>query len=462
MKIQLVQTGLDNRYMKNGRDMMAFPLGISAVASYVKHYNPEANIEIVDGDFETNLEKRLDGDIICFCPNILNIDIGLMQKLHGLGKTVILGGVHASQAWKEFVKFPFVDYVIRGDGEKPVLEASLGKPLDEIEGLSSEKKEGSFQYLPIGELPIIDRSLYDFERYLKNSEIFIETYLPSRPFRRMANIYTSKGCIWRETTGGCYFCGRLYPEFSARPPKQVWEEASYLVKDYNVDFLWDVSDSFTSSTEWLKKMAETRPEGISPYWYVYARVDELNEKNLRLLSKIGVYQALIGVETGDNRISEQICKGNNRENTIETARLAKKHGIKLLPSFVVGLPNETEKSLEKTFELAKEIVEINQCEEISVSMIIPLPGSKAYPELKKIYREKTGRELPLLLEGEELQKIWFEYMCQTDFDTAVSYMYKILELTPLKSTFGSPHLEIDPRMPGWNQLNAEARQKLFA
>ena len=50
---------------------------------------------------------------------------------------------------------------------------------------------------------------------------------------------------------------------------------------------------------------------------------------------------------------------------------------------------------------------------------------------------------------------------KTDFDTAISYMYKMLDLTPLKSTFGSPLLPIDPRMAGWNQLNAEARHKLF-
>lgn len=462
MKIQLVQTKLGINRMRNGRDMMVVPLGLASIATYVKRHNPKAEIGLIDGDFEENLPARLNGEIICISPNILNMDNELMQTLHQRGQTVILGGVHASQAWAELVKLPFVDYVARGDGEQTILEVSLGKDLNSIDGLASENKEGVFQSLPIDQLPTIDRTLFNQERYMQNSAKFIETYFPSRPFRRIASIYSSKGCGWRKNTGGCYFCGRMYKNLEIRSPEKVWSEVSMLVNKYKADFIWDVSDSFTCNEGWMKKMVEKKPKSINPYWYVYARISELNEEMLKDLKSIGVYQVLVGVETGDDSISKEIGKGNRNNRTLKIAKLTKKHGIKLLPSFIVGLPGESEESLEKTYELAKEVVEINGSEELSVSMMIPLPGSRAYDDLKKMHKNLTGENLPILTEGEDLQRLWFNYKCKTSFETGIKYMLKLLGLTPLKSTFGTPMLDINPNKPGWNQLNGEARHKLLA
>jgi radical SAM superfamily enzyme YgiQ (UPF0313 family) len=462
MKIQLVQTKLGQNRMKNGRDMMVFPLGLLATATYVNLHSPSADIEVVDGDFEPDLESKLDGDVIGVQPNILNVDSDLLTKLHDRGQKIVVGGVHATQTGQELAQQPFIDYVCNGDGEIVMLEASKGVDLDKITGLSSATKVGTFQKLPVSELPIVDRGLYDQERYMANSTKFFDAYMPSRPFRRMTNMYSNKGCVWRADTGGCYFCGRFYGGLDLRPADSVWQEVKELKETYDADFIWDVSDSFASSKEWLQDMIDQKPAGDMPHWYVYARVSELkDEERLKMLADIGVYQVLIGVETGCDKIAEDITKGNTNSDTFGLAVKAKEYGIKLLPSFVVGLPGETEESLEMTYQVAQRTVELNGCEELSVSMLIPLPGSKAFKVLRDAYRFDTGNDLPLLTDGEQYQRHWFDYKCKTDFDTAVGYMYKMMALTPLKSTFGLPHLKIDPRMPGWNQLNAEHRHELF-
>ena len=226
--------------------------------------------------------------------------------------------------------------------------------------------------------------------------------------------------------------------------------------------MWDVSDSFTSDKAWLREVVSTRPPGIEPYWYVYARAGELLDGEvIPLLQQLNVYQVLVGVETGDDSIARAIAKGNIRHSDLKVAQRLKEHNIKMLPSFIVGLPGETEISLKKTYEHAKTLVAINETEELSVSMLIPLPGSRAYEDLKSLYFADTGQTLPSIIEGEQLQRLWFQYKCHVDFDTAVAYMYRLLDLTPLKSTFGSPYLHIDPRMPAWNQLSAQRRHELF-
>jgi radical SAM superfamily enzyme YgiQ (UPF0313 family) len=385
-----------------------------------------------------------------------------METLHDGGQIIIIGGVHASQASTDLIQLPYIDYVCLGDGEQAMLEVASGRRLNDIEGLTSKTKRGKFQRLPIENLPPVDRSLYDQNRYMENSTRFTETYLPSRPFRRMTNIYTNKGCRWRAKTGGCYFCGRVYGKLANRPPRHVWSELKHLVETYRADFVWDVSDSFTSDKAWLREMVAIRLPGIEPYWYVYARASELLDGEvIPMLQQLNVYQILVGVETGDDTTAMAISKGNSSGSNLEVARRLKEHNIKMLPSFIVGLPGESEASLQRTYEHAKTLVEINECEELSVSMLTPFPGSGAYADLKKLFFEDTGQTLPPMTEGEQLQRLWFQYKCRVDFDTAVVYMYRLLDLTPLKSTFGSPYLQIDPRMPAWNQLNAQKRHDLF-
>lgn len=461
MKIQLVQTKLSSSYMKNGRDMMVFPLGITAVATYVHRHNSGANLEVVDGDFTPDLEHKLDADIVGIQPTILNVDTGLMQKLHDRGQKVILGGVHASQAREEFAKLPFVDGVAMGDGELVMLELSKGTPIEQIAGLETKTKKATLQRVLMDKLPIPDRSLYDLDRYMRNSTSFVAEHMPSRPWRRMANIYSNKGCQWRAKTEGCYFCGRFYGALELRPPKQVWEEITSLAKNYGADFIWDTSDSFTSNQAWINEMIATKPSN-TPLLYIYARVDELNPDMLKQLKQLNVYQILTGIETGDDSIAADINKGNTTNKTLVLAKNARDYGMLLLPSFIVGNIGETAESLEKTYQHAKRVVELNQTEELSVSMMIPLPGSRAYRDLQQESVKRTGKPLDVLAKGEELQHTWFDWKCNVGFDTAVSYMFKLLALTPLKSTFGSPYLQIDPRMPGWSQLSAEARHKLFS
>ncbi len=462
MKIQLVQPKLGEHRMKNGRDMMIFPLSLAAIGTYVKKNNPDTDIELLDAEFEDNLEDKLDGDIIGFSPTILNFDQELLDKLHRRGQTVVIGGVHSSQSSAELIKLPYVDYICLGDGERTLLELSCGVDPEEIKGLTTKKRPGEFQQICIEELPIVDRSMFNQNLYMCNSSLFFETYLPQRPFRRMTNIYTNKGCRWRYKTGGCYFCGRMYKKLMIRSPHKIWTEIRYLVEEFGADFLWDVSDSFTSDIDWVKEMVVSKPADLNPYWYIYSRTDELlNDEMIPLLKKLNVYQVLVGVETGTNKMSEAISKGNSTQNNLIVARRLKDFNIRMLPSFIVGLPDEDRQSLQATYEHAQEIVKINQSEELSVSMLIPLPGSRAYKELKQIYFEKNGASLKILCDGEELQKLWFKYKCNTSFDTAVSYMFKLLDLTPIKSTFGAPFLQIDSRMPNWNQLSSIKRREMF-
>jgi radical SAM superfamily enzyme YgiQ (UPF0313 family) len=461
MKIQLVHNRVTTKAMKNNRDALVFPSGLLSIASYVLHHNPQAHLEIINGDFVSDIEARLDGDLVGFMPNVLNVDSKLWKILQARGQKIIVGGVHASQAPNSFLNLG-VDYVNIGDGEEAILSLSQGVDVSQIPSISTKEKTGVFSRVPLKSLPLPRWDLLDADRYATSSAKFTEKYLPSRPFRRMANIYSNKGCIWRAIDRGCDFCGRMYKEVDYKTPQQVWQEVSHLVRHHGIDYIWDTSDSFTSDVQWLKEFVEAQPDGIMPYWMVFGRAAELSEEVCELLQQLNVYQVFVGVESADDDILQTMDKGSSYELAIEVAKRLKKYSIKMLPGLIVGSAGETEESAEKTYKLAKRIVEINATEEISMAMMVPMPGSRVYRKLCEQHRQYYGVDLDPFADMEYLQREWVKYNCEIDFDTAVGYIFKVLSLVPLKNTFAVPRLLIDPRMPGgWSQLSGESRYNLI-
>lgn len=63
----------------------------------------------------------------------------------------------------------------------------------------------------------------------------------------------------------------------------------------------------------------------------------------------------IGVESGDDYILQKIRKGETTEQIRAGCKMVKEAGLMLDASFMLGLPCETEESMNKTIRFAKEL-----------------------------------------------------------------------------------------------------------
>ena len=102
---------------------------------------------------------------------------------------------------------------------------------------------------------------------------------------------------------------------------------------------------------WLAETAECRPRNTPPIW-CYGRADEINTKTIELISKIGIEHIYIGVEVGSNERLREIKKGITLSQVLNAIRLCRRYNIRVQPSFIFGLPGETEKSLGDTINFA--------------------------------------------------------------------------------------------------------------
>ncbi|HLP46095.1 MAG TPA: amino acid adenylation domain-containing protein [Candidatus Kapabacteria bacterium] len=116
------------------------------------------------------------------------------SRRHGLDIKVVVGGNTASYYWKEIIAYDFIDYIVRGDGEEPLLKIFRG-----------EKDIPNCIYKENGE--IIENPITYIQDEKSSSEIYLshlDEILIDKPTSLFGTffVYTQKGCAMN-----CLYCG---------------------------------------------------------------------------------------------------------------------------------------------------------------------------------------------------------------------------------------------------------------
>lgn len=415
LSVQLIQPAKNQGYISNSRSGCYTPLGLVSIATYVRQEFPNAKIEVLDGELMTNQEiigQLKPNSFVGIDTKTVNyasaLEIAYAAK--SIGSIVVLGGVYASAIPEKIIEHrrDIIDHIIVGYGEKPFEEIISGNGRDIMHNPKS----------CFNEIPIPDRSTFlDLESYISNFQREHPTWHP-----RGTNIFTHMGCMNR-----CVFCSRTSPNGSVyyRNPSRIWEEVSDLVKNHNVRYIVDFSETITNNMNWLKELVDEKPKDLNPIFHSFTSASGVNDDSIELMKNLNVKHIFMGLETGDEDMACQIMKGKkfSPDVSLNAVKLLTEAEIGLTPSFVLGLPGETEESLQNTYEFAKKVYEITNFEEIFCSALIPFPGSIAFNMLDRKIGFTTDIHDP-----EELKKQWTKHFCETDYETIMKYAEKILAL----------------------------------
>lgn len=141
--------------------------GILYLAGYLRRNGIEASVRLYDGDGgETQIKRSLTKLLGHLKPRIVGISLKwfnhvsralLMAKIVRRidpGIRIVMGGDSASYFWRELSSFDFIDDIILGDGEAPLL--SLARGDEDVPNLVTRKSDGTAERLPL--------------RYVQNSQ----------------------------------------------------------------------------------------------------------------------------------------------------------------------------------------------------------------------------------------------------------------------------------------------------
>lgn len=416
------------------------PLGLLSIATYARQKLCGLNVKVWDGNIldEEQIRIRSEADVVGFSPTILSYESCLrLAKLAKLnGSLVVFGGYHATSLAQRILEVnDFVDFVVDGDGEVPFTELLRGTPPQRIPGLIYRSVAGVRRNpnvrISMDSYPFADRALADRHEYLHR---FQQKYA-NRGFHVPDLIVSQKDCMWGSKTGGCVFCARIDKDYRAREPERVWQEILWLRETYGTDYVWDVTGSFIGNPEWVRAFHAVRPKASGVALEIYGRSAEVIRPGMvQMMKDIGVHKVFVGAESGDQRDLKLARKGAIPENNLKAAQRCAEHGISLSLGFVVGLPSESEESLDRTLTHVKQLTREAEVETISCSVLLPIPGSASFqmltkhPETRKKYAFGDHWDL------EDMQRDWLRLFTNVSYDYAVEVTEDILAHAPTQSS----------------------------
>lgn len=392
-KVQLIHPPNDLKYadLRTGYQSYPPPTGLLILAAYVKKYLSSVVFEIFDGNFTpiSKILENLDGDIIGISDWFTNHDNALLLAKKAKEKNrnciVVLGGPNASNLGDRIlINNYFVDYVVNGDGEIPLLEILENKKpqntwyrneLNEIEfnqsGIFEINSSENFNYNDLFET--------DIEKYDSRKEGYFDSI-----DRTPIPISSIRGCIKAVKEGLCSYCSiPMLKKVRVMQPKKVWEQIFFLYENYGITKYFETGDNFTVG-DYPERLLEAKPKDLKIGFRIYAIPGTISENNIDILKRLGVEEIFIGMETTDSNILRNANKNVDIASMEHIIALLKETGIRVFLPFLFGLPGETKNSLTESYSYAKYLIDkYDNIQRLLFSLAIPLIGTPWFNQLSK-------------------------------------------------------------------------------
>ena len=157
-------------------------------------------------------------------------------------------------------------------------------------------------------------------------------------------------------------------------------------------------------------------------WSCNARAN-LDYDTLKALRDNGLRLLLVGFESGNQEILNRMKKGLRLETARQFMRNCRKLGIRVHGTFMIGLPVETQETIEETIRFAEEIDPFS----IQVSIAAPYPGT----ELHREATENGWLDASALTSGNglsgsglQLSSLHYSHLRSDEIEDAVERMYR--------------------------------------
>lgn len=284
----------------------------------------------------------------------------------------VLGGNQATYLSNDILtEHPEVDYIVAGEGELTLLELAQFV-------LASKRPNG---VAPPGVVYRNQHGIHFQPRQLIDNIDLLG--MPDRNILKVTDypklskgiLTTSRGCPHR-----CKFCstasvfGRNVRRHSV---EHVLEELQEMVRDFGIDTVSFVDDSFLSDKNWVRTLCQNiKEQELGLEWGCGARGDQLDKIMLHEMIEAGCTSIFFGLESATQDVIDATGKRLRLDRAVRNIVRARDAGVHTYTSFILGLPGETSESLTKIAKLIEEI----RPHEIFLNMLAVYPGTPYYDD----------------------------------------------------------------------------------
>ena len=361
------------------------PLALEYIAAYVEDL---VEVKILDSKAANLSHKQVKKEVEKYQPDLVGLTVPVTSAIEDVlgyakiaknyGCMTVIGGWHPTLAVEQTLSSPWIDIVVRGEGEFTFRELiETGSP-ENVNGLSY-KKDGEIIHNP-------DRI------FLKNLD---DLKLPARHLvkdnkYRVFNmncdaIETSRGC-----PQGCKFCSTnvVYKRsWRPRSVENVIQELEIVSKNKKITDVFFVDDNILVDMKRVRKLCleiikgkrEGRIRDLK--FFFQGRLDAMarHPDITNLMGEAGFWLVLVGVEATDDKTLKQIDKGCNIDKIKEGIEALHDAGIVVMGNVILGVDIEASiddilTTIKKTNELTLDLP--------SFTLLTPFPSTGFYSEMR--------------------------------------------------------------------------------
>ncbi|MCA9460297.1 MAG: B12-binding domain-containing radical SAM protein, partial [Nanoarchaeota archaeon] len=311
-------------------------------------------------------------------------------------KTIIILGGNLAASAEIVLRKTEVDICVIGDGEFIIQELVLKlekfgnnpSSLKDIEGISFLDKDNKFVFTGYGKIPLSeeiewpDYTILEQDGSLdyfitKDYQGLVGDLLKDESTNHFtaATVIIGKGC-----TNRCTFCHRFEKGYRIKPKNSVIDHIKHLKERYNTKYISISDENFgghkTKTFEIVEELGKLdivwRAGGV--------RVRTITKESLEHWKKNGCEYVIFGIESGSDKILKIMEKNATVEENINAMKWVSEAGLKTLVQLVIGMPGETDETIEETINYLKEISPfLEEWEVIRPSSLISINYAQALP-----------------------------------------------------------------------------------
>ncbi|HEX7568431.1 MAG TPA: TIGR04190 family B12-binding domain/radical SAM domain protein [Anaerolineaceae bacterium] len=404
-----------------------YPIGFTTMAEYLERAGLQTRIinlavrMLDDAHFDVeDYIKKLDavafGIDLHWLPHAHgSIEVArIVKRLHP-NRPVIFGGFSSTYFHEELIRYPAVDFIVRGDStELPLLmlmqflrtggkhRPTLGSPdynlLDGIPNLVWKDSEGTMHANPITYSPEnLDDLLIDYTQVLK-AVVRYRDLASVKPFRNwmkypITAALSVRGCRYNCTTCGGSACtfrnihGRAHPAY--RSPEKLAQDIRR-IGEFSEGPVFVLGDIRQPGEDYTNRFLDAISGWKKPVFIELfdSAPREFFQKVARALPN---FTLEISMESHDEKVRRFFGRPYSDQDIRNTMDYALEAGVKRLDLFfMVGLKEQTYDSVMGTVEFSRRLLArySAQGEKRVIPFISPLapfldPGSRAFEEPEK-------------------------------------------------------------------------------
>ncbi|MFZ1906917.1 MAG: radical SAM protein [Steroidobacteraceae bacterium] len=408
-----------------------FPLAVLSLSAALQgRYAPLILDGNIDRDFvATALKVIRDGNFAAAGVTVmggpqLETAIAVSKAIRAAAPAlpIVWGGAFPTVCPEATANTPYVDYVVRSQGERTLIElldALAGHEAEAPAAIRGLSWRGDGGVVHNGERPFaaasLDRRL-PYERLAGPRQYLTRTYLGART----AGYQAALGCRFR-----CTFCGvaAMYRGRMALPvAARLEQDLRFLREGLGVDAIQFYDHNFFDREVDMVPLLEVMAKFEMPWW-CFARSDalaNLSASSWRLVRKSRLRMAYIGAESPSDWLLHDIRKGTRCDQTFAAIEQCRSHGVVPELSFMLAPPQDPVGETERTFEFIRLIKRKYPDTEVMIYIYTPLPmrsdnTNASVARMADTLRDSSGRPVVFPRSADEwAQPEWLGYWCHRD------------------------------------------------